>query len=339
MTISIVQYNILCSKLATPIFYPKCNPADLDDAKRFNLTKTKLLDHIKTNSIICLQEVPQSWLRNFNDFFTSNKYIFMPCLYGNFNNDYMGVALAYPINTYQSEDTTIINIGSTLEKVPYVPLTIIERLIRFIINLMFLLFFYLGIFKSLYDKYEKSKFDIWDYSAKRGNCVLMTKLYNIKTNSKIVISSYHMPCVFWEPKIVTIHTIALMKIIQNFAGDIPIILGCDANFTPDSYQYNIMTTGNIDVMHPEHYWNNGEKLNLIKLKSAYNTIRGSEPLYTNQTFNKNCTSIFSATIDYIFYSDNITPISIEELPNLSKDTILPNENEPSDHLLLQASFN
>lgn len=74
------------------------------------------------------------------------------------------------------------------------------------------------------------------------------------------------------------------------------------------------------------------------LRSAYNTSLGSEPDFTN--YAKIASEPpFIETLDYIFYSPDWTVESVKPLPH--RDSVvgpLPNEEEPSDHILLSASL-
>ncbi|KAI6656494.1 hypothetical protein LOD99_1290 [Oopsacas minuta] len=72
------------------------------------------------------------------------------------------------------------------------------------------------------------------------------------------------------------------------------------------------------------------------VKSAYLTIQGSEPLYTNYTGD------FHGCLDYIFYSEGLIPMSILALPDekdMRSEVALPNSVMSSDHLSLKAEFN
>lgn len=82
-TINVVQYNILCQKLVTPEFYPRHKVENLNDTTRFERLKIKLDEFIKTDSIICLQEVSQSWSGRLHDYFAKHEYSFVYSLYGN----------------------------------------------------------------------------------------------------------------------------------------------------------------------------------------------------------------------------------------------------------------
>ena len=71
------------------------------------------------------------------------------------------------------------------------------------------------------------------------------------------------------------------------------------------------------------------------VKSAYLTVQGSEPDYTNYTGD------FHGCLDYIFYSEGLCPCSVLSLPSeseLRSEVALPNSVMSSDHLSIKAEF-
>ncbi|CAH6419975.1 Endonuclease/exonuclease/phosphatase family protein [uncultured virus] len=391
--VSVVQYNILSSKLAAPDYYIKCDPNHLKSKYRLQKIKERLCSFISSDAIICLQEIPQSWVGALHDVFAANKYSFITSLYGNFTNDYMGVGIAYPLNRYHAEDTSVVHVGASIP----VPRKKLENFLwraydPFYINLYQALLCCLTKWKFLFclllawilrgirtsqtqsnswiyqllkrcfgwsyhwaENFNKPPFDAWSYSNKRPNTVIMTKLTDMTSNQKFTVATYHMPCAYWEPKVLTTHTIEVFKIVQRYAAGIPLIFAGDFNFNPASHQYNIVTSG-IDpsslgsvIKHPDHpdvsalgmIWDQ----KIIPMSSAYKTAHGSEPPFTTQTYTKVSKSIFKDTLDYIFYvgskpcSDLVvgawTVSSVEVIKDVEGTVICPNEHEPSDHLPLQ----
>lgn len=75
-----------------------------------------------------------------------------------------------------------------------------------------------------------------------------------------------------------------------------------------------------------------------KLLSTYKEFTGSEPEFTNyaKTGDK---PEFCATLDYIFISPDLEVVDVESLPTQEEVAgPLPNEEEPSDHLLIAATI-
>ena len=77
----------------------------------------------------------------------------------------------------------------------------------------------------------------------------------------------------------------------------------------------------------------------IAMKSAYREHLGKEPDFTNyaKVLEK---PTFVDTLDYLFYAgDSLQVVDVLPLPH--RDEVvgpLPNDDEPSDHLLLAATF-
>ena len=71
------------------------------------------------------------------------------------------------------------------------------------------------------------------------------------------------------------------------------------------------------------------------VKSAYMTIQGKEPEFTNYEGD------FYGCLDYIFYSDGVLPVSVLAMPeekDLKSEVALPNTVMSSDHLSIKAEF-
>ena len=88
--------------------------------------------------------------------------------------------------------------------------------------------------------------------------------------------------------------------------------------------------------------------NEIPLKSCYHQIiQEGNSLEENENAISNpivsyYSQDYAGTFDYIFYSDSLTPKQVLGLPDIkqfiSKTTVLPNKNIPSDHFMLVADF-
>jgi hypothetical protein len=98
---------------------------------------------------------------------------------------------------------------------------------------------------------------VWSDALKRFNQVVSVRLQSKeaaqggKKAKTFCVSTYHMPCAFRTPGVMLVHTVLLLKHIQQFllgrrpsAGDAveePSILVGDFNFKPDSLMYNVIT--------------------------------------------------------------------------------------------------
>ena len=117
--------------------------------------------------------------------------------------------------------------------------------------------------------------DIWDLSRKRFNVMINVKLQCLEGAAApdgagppaaaaagdhvFVVSNYHMPCVFWSPPVMVIHSSTAMQLALKFAsrgsggdgegavGTYPTVFAGDFNIKPHDAAYVLMTTGSIDA--------------------------------------------------------------------------------------------
>jgi mRNA deadenylase 3'-5' endonuclease subunit Ccr4 len=74
------------------------------------------------------------------------------------------------------------------------------------------------------------------------------------------------------------------------------------------------------------------------LGSAYVTAAGSEPDFTNYA-KVQSDPVFIETLDYMFHSPGWNVDSVLPLPRREEvEGPLPNETEPSDHILISGTF-
>eukprot|EP01089_Gocevia_fonbrunei_P015576 TRINITY_DN4590_c0_g1_i1.p1 TRINITY_DN4590_c0_g1~~TRINITY_DN4590_c0_g1_i1.p1 ORF type:complete len:179 (-),score=28.37 TRINITY_DN4590_c0_g1_i1:24-560(-) len=176
-----------------------------------------------------------------------------------------------------------------------------------------------------------------------------------------------MPCAFEDQATMLIHTSAALQHVANLSGDVPYILTGDWNTKPGDISYDLITKGKIDNKHPSHPGRNPltkfqwvqdpqDSTKTIKknisfkfdaqinpLESAYYTALGKEPEFTNYVNSALRVKegvVFCSTLDYLFYSSGGWKVlDVERLPKLSDvDGTFPNAEQPSDHLLLAATF-
>jgi endonuclease/exonuclease/phosphatase family metal-dependent hydrolase len=216
----------------------------------------------------------------------------------------------------------------------------------------------------------------WDLAKNRVNTMVCLRLRHKDVDESagldFLVATYHMPCQFWEPATMTIHTAICLQSLQQLAENrYPHILAGDFNFKPHSPQYALTTTGAFgpmveDPSDPEVdgkasappgplYPNDPFKFTLPRgpYKSAYREALGSEPRFTNYAMTGNQTKPFCDTLDYIFYRDGekfkkrTARLQAKSALDLTEtcDAItgrglksLPSDTEYSDHLLLAAEL-
>lgn len=191
--------------------------------------------------------------------------------------------------------------------------------------------------------------DHWAVSQNRYNILITMKLWDKSTNQCFAIGNYHMPCSYYAPMIMTIHTDMAARHIQRLAssgkyGAMPYILAGDWNIKPDGSSYRLLTTGQMDKGDPE--WPTPKhgvewKPTAQRMKSAYAVKDGKEPNFTNYARVKE-EEPFIDTLDYIFLSDGDWIVrNVKALPH--RDEVkgpFPNLDvgEPSDHILIAAEL-
>jgi len=191
---------------------------------------------------------------------------------------------------------------------------------------------------------EQPGVDIWDYSRGRQNTMVALKLKPRQSeHSSFVVATYHMPCAYWSPQVMVIHTALAAQCAHKFANGHPLILAGDWNFKPGSAPYQLLTTARLPGTHPAHPgYPDGEswciESGLEAMKSAYAEKNpGGEPEFTNYAWVRDDTDPFIGTLDYIFVSQSTEIVSVGKLPAIrSCRDPLPTGEEPSDHLMLSA---
>jgi len=331
----IITYNVLSSKLCGEDYFVKCNPKDLDPSTRLKRVISKLESEIQKGSIICLQEVSYDWCGALATLFQQNGYFLFTGLYGKLFNGNMGITLAFPTAKYKAITMTMRRLSHT-KKWPSPP----DQ----------------GILNKLWDSAHswilapvrylsgyKEKKDEWDLAKSRENVFLFARLQTREgLGETLCIGNYHMPCMWRDPKVMTIHTALAGLLMQNLAKDDPYVLCGDFNFDPKSPQYQLVTTGALEQNHPEHptlrdYDDWRPKL-VRPFFSAYASFHGKEPEYTNNAQIKE-EAPFIATLDYIFHSEDLQvteTVSLDYLKELKGP--FPISTEPSDHVMIGAEF-
>jgi hypothetical protein len=326
MNIEIVTYNILCGKLGEE--HVQSFP-DNQSNIRYSRIEGVLSDSIEKKSIICLQEVGQQWAGNLFSFFQRRSYSFLYAPYGNFNNDFMGVAIAIPNALFEVTNAKLFK-PTSLKGWPSQRNSLIDS---YILKPLFMLSKYFGIFD---DK------DEWKIAKYKLNTCITIRLKERASGKEFVVGTYHMPCNFSDPQVMIIHSCLALRGIQEYAETRPYILAGDFNFKPSDVMYQLYTQGFIPLDHPNYpicSYDSWTPAVLEPVISAYKEFNGKEPDFTN------CGSsgekpVFIGVLDYIFCSKTFKVENVGLLPSISDLTTgrLPSQKFPSDHLLLSASL-
>ena len=338
--VSICTYNVLSSHLAGADHFVSCKPENLKASTRYGRVLEKLKSEMAPDrrSIICLQEVSQTWEGQLHQHFANNNYYFITQLYGNPFNNYMGVGIAVPLEKYSIEECEMVRMSDT-KRWPRATSPgpgILARaggLLSNIVRFPFL---------SAVFRRKEAPPSCWDLARKRWNVMVSVSLRD-KTSASakdFCVSTYHMPCMFRRPDVMTIHASLAAQHAADFAKGKAFVLAGDFNIKPQDPQYELLTTGTMSVtdaaypVAPEHEpWR--PELSTA-LSSAYAVAGGEEPAFTNWAKIRD-QEPFIETLDYIFLSDHWRVHDVLPLP--TRDTSpgpYPTEEEPSDHVMLAA---
>lgn len=343
MKLRVVSYNVLSSHLASPSHFTTLNPEHLNAKNRLSMVLDKLEEQTKAShkSIICLQEVSYDWAGEFHTFFAKKGYHLVTGLYGRKFNGYMGVALAWPTDTFEATNVDISKLADKRlggwpkpeEK------TLLSGLWDTFNHWMDRPMRFLGL------KSGEDPIDHWDKSQWRSNVLVSATLREKKSGQSFCIGTYHMPCAYYAPMIMTIHSEMAVRHVQDLAAtdNLPYILAGDFNIKPVDSMYRLITSGKMDIGDPTyptskngHEW----KPTIDPMRSAYFVANGKEPDFTNFARVKE-QDPFIDTLDYVFVSSSWKVEGVLTHPDRSKaGGPFPNldKNEPSDHILIAADL-
>ena len=138
----------------------------------------------------------------------------------------------------------------------------------------------------------RPQLDEWEGSKNRHNRIVSVKVAANDAGSdgaEFCVATYHMPCAFYNQKLMVVHTALAAQKALDFANGLPLVLCGDWNFKPGDASYNFMTTGELDkedAAYPDYLAHDPWRIEdgMVKggLKSAYASVNGgAEPPFTN----------------------------------------------------------
>lgn len=336
----VTSYNVLSSSLCEPEHFVACAPEDLKPETRLGRVCSALEDQMTHGAVICLQEVSAKWAGDFTPFFEANGYTLVTSLYGNRFNGYMGVALAWPKELYQSEAVDISRVADTRRwPPPRVETRPLLALVRGAWSKV----------EQLWRKPRRKPLDPHTEAARRYNVLISARLRCKKTGRRFCVSNYHMPCLFGSDakmQVMVMHTALAAQHATRFAEGHPHVLAGDFNIQPGSSPYRLLTQGSLPAEDPHQppkrdgeTWESSLAQPYV---SAYAESLGSEPEFTNYAVTKFSKEPFMETLDYILVAPgeeqtwNVT--SVRPLPGkkaiAAREKSYPSSIEPSDHVLI-----
>jgi 2',5'-phosphodiesterase len=347
-SVPLVQYNVLCSSLCEPSWFRETSPADLDPATRLSRVLAKLQGHIDAThgrAIIALQEVSMSWAGALDAWFAARGYHFVATLYGNRRNDYMGIALAFPLAHYALLETDISCPATSQrwgrEPRPAPPTWVQAKLdsVRATLALLFWaltlsalwlplarwLGELLGWCKPLPSRPPRPPQSAFQMAQGRWNRLVYFRLAlrgGADRGSEFGVGTYHMPCMFRNPDVMVLHAALCAQRVLSLARGAPCVLIGDFNFKPGDAAYRLITQGRLSTDDPDYpvppEWERFSPTLSQRFTSAYVAATGAEPEYTNHCVSGMNPEVFTGTLDYIFFSPGWVAKAVTPLPPLSE---------------------
>lgn len=324
-TIKIITYNILSSSLCSPTHHTSCDPEHLHPDKRMPKIQGILEKVMKVNTIICLQEVSRKQEEDLQPFFHLNDYTFIVSHYSKEKNGYMGVGIAFPHDKFTLRDTRIVRVADGKKWVQKPKPGKWSKVLTDALTAIGIL--------------GRPEIDPLEYAQHRQNTMVALHLKTKRNYNKFWVSTYHMPCAYRTPLVMTIHAALVAQAIQRIAGDKPYILVGDFNLKPIDEQYKMLTTGELNDNNPVYFLPKGDNWlpTVLPMKSAYKELNGVEPYFTNYAQPRG-RPVFIECLDYIFYN-GLEVVNCCILPKRSDvNGPLPNAGHPSDHIPIGAAF-
>ena len=331
----------LSNYLADPNYFTKCQPEFLDSASRLKLLKGKLDREIAQDSVICLQELSIDWAAKLHVYFAQNNYHLVNASYGKKYDGYMGVGVAYPALKYDVVDVDISRISDTksIISLPSYTKETPSLLFKGLVKLLALF--------AVKAKRQQPDRDVatlqWDEALRRYNQMVAVHLKDKTTTDEFFVGTYHMPCAFKTPVVMSIHCALAAQHLQRLArraGKAYVLAG-DFNVKPTDSMYQLLTEGSIEsncLDIPPPLEGDSWEVGVEPMRSAYAVALGREPDFTNYAQVKE-EEPFLDTLDYIFVSKEWNVDSVLPLPERTDvNGPLPNAVEPSDHVLIGADL-
>jgi 2',5'-phosphodiesterase len=359
----VATYNVLSSALCDTAYYPHVDAKHCASSHRYICLLSKLDALVNLDVTICLQEVSMEWAGLLHAYFDSRGYTFIVSNYETRSNGFMGVGIAFSRDSFKLISSKMVVVGDTKVggwKAPHAsPPSKMGLTASFLMNgLRSFVTEMKRIWLGVDDTRRRTT---WDLAKNRSNVmvsvVLRPKKMDVGTLD-VMVATYHMPCQFWDPAVMTIHTAICFQELQRQAGSMPYVLAGDFNFKPQSPMYKLITGWGLDpvVNDPEDEEVHGKSTipsrvlypgdpfnyNFQAMASVYDPKRHPFSCYA-QT--KDAKNPFFGMLDHIFYHSGArTKLNLIETIDLTAtcedatETSLPSETQGSDHLLFWARF-
>lgn len=296
MILNVFSWNVLSNRFFTSKDYPTYNPLYFDSDRKREQVLFQIQKVMKSNTLIALQEVCQHLMPELVKLALNMNYVIRDAYYGNEKSGNMGVVLMWPNNIYKVNKYEQVIVGQHInQEVPQFR-------------------------QSWWEWFRQIPPPICPikYAKSRPNVLITVNL--IGPTGSFIFAVYHMPCAYWDTRIMQHHLTAIENICSNMidrdTSHSPLVLCMDMNAKPDSTLYKFLTSKNLISAHK---------------------FENDEPVFTINTHSVFSSIPFKGTIDYIWVTaDQITDVQTK-MPYIS-DHLLPNDNFPSDHLWTEAQL-
>lgn len=303
----------------------------------------KLEAPVASRSIICLQEVSLAWSGQLHTFFANRGFHLVLAAHGSYFSGYMGEGLAFPLDLYEADELYVERLtdkmGWPVKKKPTGLGAVVEEVGGRMGK----------AWNALFGPKKKKRTaprEPWEHARGRLNRFIFARLRSKTNGAKLCVATYHMPCVFWSPPVMLIHSALVVRTFQKLCkGDWGILAG-DFNIKPDDVCYDMILKGGIEEGNeffpaktpdgsPGNKW--FPKV-LGPMKSAYREVLGEEPDFTNYAKVESYPE-FIETLDYLFCTPEVDVVDVMRLPpRTAVQGPLPNQTEPSDHIMVGATI-
>jgi mRNA deadenylase 3'-5' endonuclease subunit Ccr4 len=143
-----------------------------------------------------------------------------------------------------------------------------------------------------------------------------------KKEKEFTVGNTHLVSAPELDKLKILQTYILSKRLINYKN---VVLTGDFNSKPTSQAYKVLSTGTL------------QNKKIRKLYSTQVAANKVEPVATTYTSTQK-TPDFLATLDYIWVDEDIKVLNAKKIGDITKDGLLPNATEGSDHILIHANI-
>ena len=279
--VRVVTYNVLSPALA-PGHAPHSPDAFLASAHRLPLLLRALAPEVSSLAVICLQEVATAWAGSLHAFFAASDYHLLTASYGSRRNGFMGVALAFPTRHFELLAAEVTCVSDT--KCPPPPPPPLQPVLPAPAAP-------LAPAPGLGSSAAPSSASSSTWEAVRGR---VNQLISVRLRARagagddgaaaFCVSTYHMPCLFMDRPVMTVHCALAAQAAHAFADGARYILAGDFNIKPGDAQYELFTRGasEREAPPPEFEGDAWRPTLAAPLASAYaQAAGGREPPFTN----------------------------------------------------------